>query len=54
MHQGDRSGIGHAILLTRHIVGDDEIFVVLGDTICEYDVKRLAMPCSARVCKTGG
>ncbi len=47
VHQGDRSGIGHAILLTRHIVGDDEIFVVLGDTICEYDVKEvLAMPCS--------
>ncbi|MFT3825187.1 MAG: sugar phosphate nucleotidyltransferase [Chitinophagaceae bacterium] len=47
VHQNDRSGIGHAILLTRHIVGDDEIFVVLGDTICEYDVKEvLAMPCS--------
>ena len=36
--QNERQGIGHAILLTRDIVGDDDIFIVLGDTICEYDV----------------
>jgi glucose-1-phosphate thymidylyltransferase len=36
--QNERQGIGHAILLTREIVGDDDIFIVLGDTICEYDV----------------
>jgi glucose-1-phosphate thymidylyltransferase len=48
VHQADRHGIGHAIQLTREIVGDDEIFIVLGDTICEYDVKAvLAMPHSA-------
>ena len=39
VYQNERQGIGHAVLLTRHIVGDDEIFIVLGDTICEYDVK---------------
>ena len=38
VHQTDRQGIGHAIKLTRTIVNNDEIFVVLGDTICEYDV----------------
>src|SRR6201985_3830333 len=37
--QNERQGIGHAVLLTRSIVGDDEIFIVLGDTICEYDVR---------------
>ena len=47
VQQNERHGIGHAIQLTKEIVGDDEIFVVLGDTICEYDVKQvLAMPCS--------
>jgi glucose-1-phosphate thymidylyltransferase len=39
VYQNERQGIGHAVLLTRHIVGDDELFIVLGDTICEYDVK---------------
>ncbi len=38
VHQTDRQGVGHAIRLTKNIVGQDEVFVVLGDTICEYDV----------------
>ena len=38
VQQNDRKGLGHAIWLTREIVGDDEILIVLGDTICEYDV----------------
>jgi glucose-1-phosphate thymidylyltransferase len=41
VHQSERHGIGHAILLTRNIVGNDEMFIVLGDTICEYDIKEL-------------
>jgi glucose-1-phosphate thymidylyltransferase len=39
--QGDRQGIGHAINLTKEIVGDDEILIVLGDTIAEYDVREV-------------
>jgi glucose-1-phosphate thymidylyltransferase len=39
--QTERQGIGHAILQTREIVGQDEIFIVLGDTICEYDIKSV-------------
>ena len=38
VYQNDRQGIGHAIRLTRNIVSNDEIMIVLGDTICEYDV----------------
>lgn len=38
VQQNERFGLGHAIYLTREIVGDDEVFIVLGDTICEYDV----------------
>jgi glucose-1-phosphate thymidylyltransferase len=39
--QNERHGIGHAILLTKDLVGEDEIFIVLGDTICEFDVRQL-------------
>lgn len=38
VYQVDRQGIGHAIRLTRSYVNGDEVFVVLGDTICEYDI----------------
>jgi glucose-1-phosphate thymidylyltransferase len=41
VHQNDRQGIGHALKLTRDIVGNDEILVVLGDTLCEYDVEAV-------------
>ncbi len=41
VYQNERQGIGHAILLTKDIVGNDELFIVLGDTICEYDIKEL-------------
>ncbi|HEY4877451.1 MAG TPA: sugar phosphate nucleotidyltransferase [Puia sp.] len=41
VYQNERHGLGHAVLLTRSIVGDDEIFIVLGDTICEYNAKEV-------------
>jgi len=41
VNQNERQGIGHAIQLTRNIVRDDEVFIVLGDTICEYDVPEV-------------
>ncbi len=50
VHQADRHGIGHAIQLTREFVGNDEIFVVLGDTICEYDVKAVLSVPESVVC----
>ncbi len=39
--QNERQGTGHAIELTRSIVGDDEVFVALGDTICEFDIEEV-------------
>jgi glucose-1-phosphate thymidylyltransferase len=39
--QSERCGTGHAIELTKNIVGNDEVFVALGDTICEYDAKEM-------------
>lgn len=41
VYQNERHGTGHAIELTRNIVDGDEVFVVLGDTICEYDIKEV-------------
>jgi glucose-1-phosphate thymidylyltransferase len=40
--QNDRRGTGHAIWLTRDAVRDeDELLIVLGDTICDYNVQAL-------------
>ena len=41
VNQNERHGTGHAIYLTKEIIGDDEMLVVLGDTIAEYDVKEI-------------
>ncbi|MDB5249913.1 MAG: glucose-phosphate thymidylyltransferase [Segetibacter sp.] len=41
VQQAERWGTGHAIELTKNLVGNDEVFVALGDTICEYDVKEV-------------
>jgi glucose-1-phosphate thymidylyltransferase len=41
VYQNERYGTGHAIDLAKEIVGDDEIFIVLGDTIAEYDLAEV-------------
>jgi glucose-1-phosphate thymidylyltransferase len=41
VYQNDRQGIGHAVRLTRNIVNGDDVFIVLGDTICDYDVQSV-------------
>ena len=41
VYQDERNGIGHAVLMTREIVQEDEVFIVLGDTICEFDVRTV-------------
>lgn len=41
IQQNERQGLGHAILLAKDIVGDDEVFIVLGDSICEYNVSEV-------------
>jgi len=48
VQQNLREGSGQAISLTRQIIDGDEAFIVMGDTICEFDVKKiLAFPGSA-------
>lgn len=41
VNQTDRKGTGHAIWLTRNAVNNEEVMIVLGDTICDYDVKKV-------------
>jgi glucose-1-phosphate thymidylyltransferase len=41
VQQIDRQGIGHAIQLAKAAVDNDEVIVVLGDTICEYNILDL-------------
>lgn len=41
VQQIDRQGVGHAIQIAREAVNGDEVIVVLGDTICEFDVKAI-------------
>jgi len=41
IYQNERKGLGHAIYLCKDIVGDDEVIIALGDTICEYNVASL-------------
>ncbi|MCU0395223.1 MAG: sugar phosphate nucleotidyltransferase [Chitinophagaceae bacterium] len=41
IYQNERQGTGHAIRLTQEVVHDEEVIVVLGDTICEYDVREV-------------
>jgi glucose-1-phosphate thymidylyltransferase len=38
VYQNERYGTGHAIDLAKEIVGSEEVFIVLGDTIAEYDL----------------
>ena len=41
VYQNERQGTGHAIELTKSIIGNDEVFITLGDTICEFDIKEV-------------
>src|ERR1044072_7968959 len=39
--QNERRGTGHAVELTKTLIGNDEVLVTLGDTICDYNVKEV-------------
>ena len=41
VHQNDRMGTGHAVWLTKKVVGEDEIVILFGDTICDFDIKAV-------------
>ncbi len=39
--QEGRRGIGDAVLQTKSLVGKEEVFIVLGDTVCDFDIKGI-------------
>ncbi len=39
--QNERLGTGHAVKLAQEFIGKDEIMVVFGDTLCQYDIKEV-------------
>jgi glucose-1-phosphate thymidylyltransferase len=39
--QNERKGTAHAVDLAKQIIGDDEVIIVLGDTICEYNIQEM-------------
>jgi len=39
--QTERLGLGHAVYLSREFVGDDPVFIMLGDTIFRGDLKGM-------------
>ncbi len=41
VNQTDRKGLGHAIWLTRDEVEEAEMLIVLGDTICDYNIRQV-------------
>jgi glucose-1-phosphate thymidylyltransferase len=41
VHQNDRKGTGHAVWLSRKVVGSDEMIIMFGDTICDFDLKAV-------------
>ena len=41
IYQNERKGTAHAVDLARQIIGNDEVFIVLGDTICEYNLEEM-------------
>ncbi len=41
VQQNERRGTGHAVELTKTLIGNDEILVTLGDTICDYNINEV-------------
>lgn len=38
IQQNERKGLGHAVYLCKEFIKDEQLMIVLGDTICEYNV----------------
>jgi len=43
VNQADRNGTGHAIWLTKDAVQNDDVIIVFGDTLCDYNLEKLLL-----------
>jgi glucose-1-phosphate thymidylyltransferase len=50
IYQNERKGLGHAIHLCKEVVGEDEVLIALGDTICEFNVESLLQSRGSVLC----
>ena len=50
IYQNERKGLGHAIHLCKEVVGEDEVLIALGDTICEFNVESLLQSTGSVLC----
>jgi glucose-1-phosphate thymidylyltransferase len=41
VQQTNRQGTAHALQLAKDLIQEDEVFIVLGDTICEYNLREV-------------
>jgi glucose-1-phosphate thymidylyltransferase len=41
VYQSERQGTGPAVALTKELAGNSEIFIVMGDTICDFDIEEV-------------
>lgn len=50
IYQNERKGLGHAVYLCKDAVGQDEVVIALGDTICEYNVESFLQTSGSVLC----
>ncbi len=50
IYQNERKGTAHAISLTEHWVKNEDAIIVFGDTICEFDIKKLIKSKTSVLC----
>lgn len=50
IYQNERKGLGHAIYLCKEAIGEDEVIIALGDTICEFNVEALLQSAGSVLC----
>jgi glucose-1-phosphate thymidylyltransferase len=50
IYQNERKGLGHAVYLCKEIVGQGEVLIALGDTICEFNVETLLQSSGSVLC----
>ncbi|MDR0793040.1 MAG: NTP transferase domain-containing protein [Chitinophagaceae bacterium] len=41
VYQTERKGTGHGILMAKDILNNEEVFIALGDTICDFDIQEV-------------
>jgi glucose-1-phosphate thymidylyltransferase len=41
VYQTERKGTGHGILMAKDILDNEDVFVALGDTICDFDIQEV-------------